>query len=335
MKRQKSLRILTLITIMALLFSIVTACSNQDNSDVSNKQSNIESDDRVEEKDEDKSDAEAGSVVYPIEYEDSVGRVVKIEKQPEKIVSLAPSSTEILFALGLGDRVVGTTSYCDYPEEANSTEKVGDYSEVNVEKIVSLESDIVFASTVIEEDIVKKLDDAGVAVVVIEGTDFESVYNSIIDIGMITGRQDEAKKLTDDMKAKVDEIKDKVKGIEKKDCYFVLGYGEGGNWTSGPGSFIHEMMEMAGGNNIAADGDSPWVEYSMEKLIEKDPEVLIISSMAGDVEEIKETEGYKELQAIKKDNLKVIDANIVSRPGPRLSEALEEVAKALHPDLFE
>lgn len=329
MKRQKNFRILILITIIALLLSMFTACRSQGSEDkISQEKSSAEA------VDEDSQKHREEVSEYPIEYEDMRGRIVKVENRPERIVSLLPSTTEILFALDLGDRVVGVTRFCNYPEEAKSKEQVGDAYELNIEKIVELESDLVIAGTGISEDMIAKLEDAEIPVVVIEGIDFEGAYQSILDIGMITGKADRANEIVEDMKEKVASIQDKVKDAKKKDCYFVMGW-EGGNWTAGPGSFMDELINMAGGINIAADGDSPWLEYSMEKLIEKDPEILIVSSEAGDIEELKDLEGYRELTAVKKGNVAVVDADIISRAGPRLVEALEEIAKAIHPELFE
>lgn len=332
MKRQKIFRVLTFLITIALLISVFTACGNQSNEDNISKEEvnsqNSDQDNRLQE------DGEVTNS-YPIKYEDMRERKVEIEESPEKIVSLLPSTTEILFALGLGDRVVGVTQFCNYPEEAQSKEQVGDAYDLNIEKIVSLESDLVLAGTGIKEDMIEKLEDAGIPVVVIEGIDFEGVYKSIIDIGKITGKEDEASELVQDMKDSVASIEDRVKDAEEKDCYFVMDYGEGGNWTAGPGSFMDELINMAGGSNVASDGDSPWLEYSMEMLIEKDPEILIIPSDIDDVEKLKNSEGYKELTAVKDENVQIVNGDIISRGGPRLVDGLEEIAKAIHPELFE
>lgn len=281
-----------------------------------------------------KADVNSTKETYPFNYTDVLGREVTIEKQPEKIVSALPSNTEILFAIGLGDKVVGVTDYCDFPSEAATKEKIGDAFQLNVEKIVSLEPDIVLSGNGIPQEIITKLEEAGITVVAIEGTSFEETYKSIEDIGKITDAASKGKQIVKDMQAKVKDIEKKVEGAEKKDIYFVLGYGEYGDWTAGPGSFINEMIERASGNNIAADSEMAWAEYSLEKLVEKDPDVLIVSSMAGELDDIKKAQGYKDIKAVKEDNVKSVDANIVTRPSPRIVDGLEEIAKAIHPELF-
>ena len=138
----------------------------------------------------------------------------------------------------------------------------------------------------------------------------------------------------DDMKQKVSEIEEKVKDAPTPSTYFVVSYGEWGNYTAGSGTFIDELISIAGGRNIAGNLEEPWPEFSLEKLVEEDPEVVIVSESAN-IEEIKSLEGYKELTAVKENNLKLVVESLVMRPGPRLVQGLEQIAKAIHPELFE
>lgn len=323
MLRKINLRyIIPILAITFIMFSIV-ACSSGD-ANISKKDDNV----RIGE------EANGQKVSYPFEYTDVVDRKVTIEKQPERIVSLSPSNTEILCALGLGDKLVGVTDYCDYPAEVLSKEKVGDYSQPNIEKIVALQPDMVFANNGMQHEIIYKLEEANIQVVVFGGDTFEGVYRSILDAGKITNTQKTASEIVNNMKNRVDEVQKKLKGVEKKSCYFIVTFGDSGNWTAGPGSFIDEMINKAGGENIAGDTESAWAEYSIEKLVEKKPQVILMSKAAGDVEELKNTSGYKELIAVKEGNVKLLDDNLVSRPGPRLVDGLEEIAKAIHPEIF-
>lgn len=265
---------------------------------------------------------------------DSMGREVFLDKTPEKIVSLSPSNTEILFALGLGDKVVGVSEYTDYPEEAQNLPVVGAFNDPNVELILDTEPDLVIMGDKLQADTMKKLESLNIPFAAIEGTTFEEVIDSIHLLGKLLGKQDKAQEITKDMKNKAQKVQDDVKDADKPTAYFVMFYGQD-NYTSGPGSFVNELIEMAGGETITKDAPVPWPNYSLEKLVEKDPDILLVSSDLGDLEGVKSAEGYKELTAVKEDRVYMIDANTVTRPGPRLADGLESIAKILHPDLVE
>ena len=337
MYEKKLLKITSLFIVFILSMFMITACgqSPEDTNNTNTEQKNvneIDLKDNNAKPDADKDENEAGA--YPMEIVDTLGRKVVIEKQPERIISLAPSNTEILFALGLGEKVVGVTDFCDFPEEAKSKEKVGDFTKPNMEKIISLEPDIVLGGNGLQHETIEKLEQSGIVVAATEGTNFDEVYKSIIDVGKITGTMEKAQQIVDDAKQKEEDIKSKVSAKAKPKCYFVLSYGQAGNWTAGPGSFIDEMITKAGGENIASDTGKPWAEYSIEKLVEKNPDVILLSAMAGSKADVAKEQGYKDTKAVKEDKIVVVDDNKVSRPGPRLIEGLEEVARAIHPELF-
>jgi len=271
------------------------------------------------------------------EVMDIMGRKVTISKTPEKIVSLAPSATEILFALGLGDRVVGVDAYSDYPPEAQNIEKIGDFNGPNIEKILDLKPDLVIAGNKLQEKTIQQLEDLKVPTVAVESSTFDNIYGSIQLVGKVTGAQDKAQELVDSMMKRVEDIKAKVKDAEKPTVYYVMSYGEMGNWTSGPGSFINDLIEMAGGECITKDGGAPWMDYSLETLIERDPDILIVSSDMGteaNLEGLKNANGYKDLTAVKEGRIYVVESGLVTRPGPRIVDGLEAIAKILHPDLI-
>ncbi|MCL4426505.1 MAG: cobalamin-binding protein [Firmicutes bacterium] len=269
--------------------------------------------------------------IYPLTVTDSFNRQVRIEKAPQRIVSLAPSNTEILFALGLGDKVVGVTSYCDYPVEAKSKEKIGGFSDPSVEKIVALKPDLVVA-TGMHEKVVKQLDSLKIPVVAINPTRFAEVYGTFELLGQVTGSQKKAGEVIGEMKKKVDEITKKVGNSPKPRVFYEV-------WdeplmTAGPGTFINDLIILAGGNNIAADAQKAYPQYSLELLLQRDPEVMIFPSGKNTPEKIMSRPGWQSLAAIKNKRVVAVDPNLVSRPGPRLVQGLELFARGIHPEVF-
>lgn len=271
---------------------------------------------------------------YPYTFTDSMGNEVVIESEPKKIISVAPSITEIVYALGKGDNLVGRTDYCDYPEEAKAAPSIGSLTDPNIEKIVELKPDVVIASTHFKEDVAKKLSDLGIKIIVINDSEnIDGAYESINKVGEILNAKDKAKEVVNSNKEKIEEIKEKVKDAEAPKAYYVVGFGKNGDFTATGDTFTGEMLELAGGNNIAKDA-TLW-SYSLEKIIENDPEYIIISKNYGMKDEFIATEGYKELSAVKNNKVFEIDDNLVSRQGPRIAEGVEALAKILHPNLFQ
>lgn len=253
---------------------------------------------------------------------------------PKRIVSLAPSITELIYALGKGDALVGRTDYCDYPEEAKEVPSIGSLIEPSVEKIVELNPDIVIASANFKEDVHKKLEDLGIEVVTLyESVDLEGAFESIAALGQILNAESEANNLISEMKAKIAEIEEIVKDAEKPKVYYVADFGKNGDYTATGDTFIGQILEIAGGDNIAKDATG-W-KYSLEKIIENDPDIIFISQYYGLKEQFVETAGYKELSAVKNEKVIAIDDNLIARQGPRIAEGIETLAKIMHPDLFE
>jgi iron complex transport system substrate-binding protein len=270
---------------------------------------------------------------YPMTIMDNSGMNVVIEKEPQKVVSLSPVTTEIIAAVGGIDKLVGKTSYCDYPKEIKDIDEIGDLITVNIEKIVELEPDLVIGSAYLDQGVREQLENAGVTVVTIYTEDsFEGTYKDIETIGKILGKVKEADKVVADMKTKVETIKGKVaKAKTEPSVYFVVGFGAGGEFTATGDTFIHEMIEMAGGKNIAYDGVQ-W-SFSLEKIVERNPEQVIYSSVL-DKNELIMSNGFKDLDSIRKGNVFSIEANLIERTGPRLAEGLEALAKLIHPELY-
>ena len=268
---------------------------------------------------------------YPVTITDSLGESITIEDEPKSIITLAPNITEIVYALGLGDMVVGRNAYSDYPEEALEVEVIGDFYSINLERIVELDPDIVIASTHFEEEMQAKFQEIGVQVITLyDSTSFDGVYTSIETLGKVFNVQDKASEVIDEIKNQVADVEEKVKNEEKPSVYYVVGYGQEGDYTATGDTFIHEMLTMAGGENIAKDV-AGWT-YSKETLIEKDPDVVIVKKDFYD--DFIASEGYKELSAVKNNKVYTIDNNLLDRPGPRSGLGVIEIAKILHPELF-
>lgn len=277
--------------------------------------------------------AEALVTTYPLTITDGEGKTVKLEAEPMKIVSLSPNATETIFALGAGDKLVGRTDFCYYPAETANIPSVGAITEPNIETIASLEPDLIVISNMFTPELRDKLESLGYKVLDLSSHDtFEGVYTSISNMGLILNCQDASATLINEMKATISEIEEKVKGVEPKTVYYVVGFGEYGDYTAGAGTFIDQMITMAGGINVAQDTEG-W-KYSVEKLVEKDPEIVICSKYYDSKVGIEMTNGYKELTAVKEGRLIEIDNDLLDRQGPRTAEGLLELVKIIHPELF-
>ena len=276
---------------------------------------------------------EAAQTVYPYTVTDSKGNKVVIESEPKKIISVAPSVTELVYALGKGEELLGRTDYCDYPEEAASVQSIGSLTDPNLEKIIEIKPDVVIASTHFKDDVAKKLQDLGIKIVVLKDSkNIDGAYESINKLGEILNAQDKAEEVVASNKKKIEKIKETVKDAETPKVYYVVGFGKTGDYTATGDTFIAEMLSIAGGKNIAQDATG-W-KYSLEKIIENDPEDIIISKKFVMKDQFMTTEGYKELSAVKNNKVFEIDDNLVNRQGPRIAEGVEALAKILHPDLF-
>lgn len=273
-----------------------------------------------------------GETVYPIEVTDSQGNVTTITEEPQKIISVAPNITELIYELGLQDKLVGRSEYCDYPSEVLEVEAVGTLFEPNLENIIALEPDVVFASACFDTDSVEMMKNAGIEVVVLdEQTEITGVYTMIETFGQVMNCNEEAFACVEEMKATISSVEEKVKGLEAPTVYYVIGYGEYGDYTSGGDTYTGDMLQIAGGDNIAKD-ISGW-GITLEELVEADPEIIIISEyMKADFMSM---ETYKELTAVKEGNVYTIDINMLDRQGYRNAQGIEELAKIFHPEAFE
>jgi len=331
---------------MMMMFTLI-ACGNANENAVNNTANDVTTEEATNEATEEETTEEATNEAteeetteevveahYPLTFADGMGREVTIESEPMTVITMAPSMTETIYALGLGDRVVGRTDYCNFPEAALAVESIGTLRTPNLETIIALQPDLVLMSTHASEEVLSQLEEANITVVIlIAQENFDGVYEILTQAGNIFNVTDVATSIIDTMKADVAEVVAAVEGVEKKTVYYVVGFGEYGDYTATGDTFIHEMLEMAGGSNIAADGEG-W-SYNLESIIEKDPEFVICSAMYDTKTTLEATEGYMDLTAVKEGRLMEINSDLLSRQGPRLAEGLKAIAQILHPELFE
>lgn len=268
---------------------------------------------------------------------DDRGVEVAFDAAPEKVISLQPSNTEILFALGVGDKIVGATDYDTYPAEALEIERVSDSVVFNSERILELNPDVVIAYTIGEEDALKVLEDAGVKVFVIKSaTSFDDVYSDIEQLASVMDVEDKGEQLNNEIKTKIADVQAKVEGVETpKNAYYEVSPPPT-IYTVGGGTFQQEILDAAKVNNIFGD-QKDWIQVSEEEIIAKNPEVILVPNIDDKdvVGEILGRNGWNTIQAVQNKQVFSLDKDTMSRPGPRIGEAVELVAKAVYPELFQ
>lgn len=267
-------------------------------------------------------------LIHAETFTDGIGRKIELTKRPERIVSLAPNITEILFSLQLGSKVVGVTDFCDYPEDARDKPKVGWLISPNIEKIISMQPDIVFATTEGNKpEIVDELERMNIKTYVLNPHNINSVLSDITAIGTVTGQGIIAREIVASLNRRIDSVKKKaLKGSPKRVIYLVS---TDPVISAGPGSFIHDLILTAGGVNVLSDSPIRYPRIDMEEIILKDPEVIIAPS-----ELIEQIQGWKKrwggISALKNGMVYPINPDIVSRPGPRIVDGLELINEYIH-----
>lgn len=270
---------------------------------------------------------------------DDLGRTVSINKIPQRIISLAPSNTEILFALGLGDRVVGVTEYCNYPKEATTKPKVGGFSTVDIEKVVSLQPDLILATRIHSKTAVPALEKLGLTVIALTPTSLDAVIKSINMVGEITGQNKQASQLVSNLRTRIETVDKKTKNLASNQRLRVLYL----TWhdplmTAGTETIVDDIITKSGGQNIAYDisGDKA---INLETVIQRNPQVIIASIGMGTGQDlpwqyVKTEPRLKNTEALLNNRVYKIDGDIIHRPGPRIVDALEQMAQFIHPELF-
>jgi ABC-type Fe3+-hydroxamate transport system, periplasmic component len=247
------------------------------------------------------------------------------EAETLRIVSTVPSATEILFELGVGDWIVGVDISSTYPEATADIEKVGDYNGFDVEKIVSLAPDVVFAGNALQADQIAQLEEAELHVVSVDPTYYEDIAASITLIGAEVGRVEEAAALNAEIAEAAEAVQTSAAAItDRPTIYYVMFIGDSGNWTSGEGSFINTVMEMCGATCVTAGSESAWLEYPVEDLVTADPDILIVSAYVTE-DQLKTQTGYAGLTAVQEGHYYFINPDTIERPGPRIAEAMQAI----------
>jgi iron complex transport system substrate-binding protein len=270
---------------------------------------------------------------------DDFGDPFPLGTPPRRIISLAPNITEILFALGLADRIAGVTRYCDYPPEAAAKEKIGGLVDPNVEKIEALHPDLIIAFRGNPVGILKKLKNLRFPVFVLDaGKSLEALFLTIEKIGRLTGAETEAARVLESLEKQAGDIRDALKDAGSRPRVFLALHGQG-LWTCGRDSYLNDLLEKAGGVNIAGRMPQQWLNFNREQLIYENPDVLIImardeAGFAEDRQRLRADSRLKTLGAIQNDRIHFLDEDIASRFGPRLLEALREMAAILHPGKY-
>ena len=271
---------------------------------------------------------------------DGVGREVVLPGTAQRIVSIAPSNTEILFAIGAGDQIVGRDDVSDYPPEALDVASIGStYGELNTEAILALEPDLVLAATITSPEQVQTLEVLGIPVFLLANPeDFSGLLENIKLVGVLTGHETEAEALAAGLHERIEAVTQKAADAELVSVFYeVDGTDPTAPWTTGAGTFQDVLIRLVGGENIAVD-IAGWGQMSLEEIVTRDPQVVIFGEGAWvptTVESYSDRSGWGEIAAVVDGRVYGIDTNWVDRPGPRLVEALEEMALMIHPELFE
>lgn len=274
--------------------------------------------------------AAMAETVYPYTVTDMGGNEITIEEQPTVVVSLTPSNTEVLYALGAGALVKGVDSYSNYPAEAaeNAT-SVGSYADTDIEAVLALEPDVVFAGAgTLQEEARAQLAAAGVVVVESEAMDYASIPASIQLVAGILNI--DAQPLLTEMSDKEAALLESAPEAGSCTVYFALSFGEYGEWSAGPGTFIDTMITMAGGTNIMNDPENPWPNPSLESILEADPDVILVSGGDEMAQLLLEGDAYQDLTAVQNGHVYGVDADMSNRPGPRIVDSLGEFVAAIN-----
>lgn len=273
--------------------------------------------------------------VISLTVEDDYNRTIVLDGFAERIVSVAPSPTELLFAVGAGHHVVGVDDYSDFPEEVQSLPKVGSWT-LNVEAIVGLEPDLVACSDLVPKQQLDMIANQSIPYFIFATRTMEDVFKDIRLAGVLTGHMSEAEEVATELEARVKAVTDLTlaPGVSKPDVYieyYPL-------WTYGPGSFGDNMIALAGAVNIAHDAANEYPELTSEFIIASDPDIIIYTvgvMTTTNATEISGREGWDQITAVAEGEIYSIDDNLMSRYGPRIVEGLEELAKLIHPELFD
>lgn len=326
----RKLGLLAIVLMMALL----AACGSKDSSTSTTKEdSNAQQQEQTtEQTTEQPAVDQPAATVYPLTLKDDSGTEITLDKVPTRIVTLAPSETEVAFAIGAGDSVVGVDEYSNYPEQANAIDKVGDLT-TNIEKVTALQPDLILASVSANTQAIEQLRALKLNVYATEPKTYDAVIAKIKNIGLLTDKQQAAADVADHMSQVKADIESKLAGAEKPNVFIEFSTG----WTVGKGEFMDELVTLAGGQNVAKDNG--WYEFDAEQIVKSNPQVIVYPALTEQPNSIlagiNARPGWNVIDAVKNNRLVEVPQDPLSRVGPRLADGLQDLAKAIHPELFQ
>ncbi len=318
-------KVVSLVFVLLLAVGVMFGCSN------TTKEENTSNP---------KETKQATTQAFPVTITDGSGEKVTIKEEPKRIISVIPSNTEIAFALGLGDKMVGVSDYDTYPKETKDIEKIGDLN-INTEKVVSLKPDLVLAhsSNMTNNGGIEQLKKMGLTVLVVnDAQNFEKVYDSIEMIGKATGANEAAASVVADMQAKLKDVQEKAKAVtaEERKKVFIEVSPLPEIYSPGKNTFMDQMLQIINADNVAGDLDG-WVKMDEESIVAANPDVIITTHgyRTKDANsEVLKRSGWEEVTAIKNKQVFSVNSDLVDHPGPRLVEGVEALGKAIYPDVF-
>ncbi len=273
-----------------------------------------------------------------LEVTDDVGRTVILPRPAERVVSLTPANTEIVFALGAEEKLVGVTTYCNYPEEAQEKEKIGNIIEVDLEAVVRLQPDLVLAGSLTPPEVVEKIEKLGYPVFVCDAKTIAQVIEDVKKVALLLGMDREGKALSKTMERGVEDIVNAISALSQKErpkVFHLIWHDP--LWTAGKDTFIHEFIALAGGENVVSDLTG-YVTLDLEELLRRDPDIItVVSTHGGEnlpYNFVLSDERLKSLKALQHGRVFAVDGDMVSRPGPRVVDALKIFAQIIHPEVF-
>ncbi len=319
-------RYLLIFTILALCFLLPAGCGEEQV---------VPAEEPIADLDE----VDSNEKIETVTVTDQMGREVVFEGIPEHIISMSPSNTEVSFALGLGERIVGVTEYCNYPPEAQEREIIGGFSTPNIELIVEMQPDLVLASTIHEEE-VPRLEELGIPVLVVESSTLQDLYTSIALVARVTGVVDAGEVLINSMQEEIAALQTVVADIPEDDrirVYYEV-YSDP-LMTAGKDAFITEIIALAGGVSIFGDVEESYPQISAEVVAEREPQVILYPDYHGTadlvIESMTERPGWESIPAVIENRVYAVSDDAFARPGPRAVEAVAEAAKIFYPELFQ
>ena len=272
---------------------------------------------------------------------DGLGRSVTLPAPAERVISLSPSNTEILYAVGAGEALIARDEFSNYPAEAAGLPSIGgSMSDYNLEEIVKLEPDLILAAEINTPELVKSLEDLGLTVYYLSNpTDLDGMYELLRQTATLVGTSEQTETLIASLQTRVTAVQEALATVktQPKVFYELDGSDASAPWTSGPGTFMDTLIQSAGGQNVASDLSSGWAQISQEALLVANPDFIVLGDAAYGVtaEQVSARPGWGAIQAVKTGAIYPFNDDLVSRPGPRMVNGLEELAKIIHPEAFQ